>query len=326
MFRTPLRLFLTALSSRSPRSSPGSSPSRRRIIRWRPRGPSASPVPSTKPPIRTRTDRTDGEGGEDGEEGEDDGGPVAPADYLTQKFTSNSDVTPAQVRQAQAQAQAMPATNQSWQLVGPTNVGGRVTGLVVDPNSAKTLYVAASGGGIWKSTDEGDTFRPVWPTTYTQTIGAIAMGSDGTLWVGTGEANPSGGGLTFFGNGVYRSTDGGATWTNVGLRDSGAVGSIVVDPTDPGRVFVAASGNLSGTAAQRGVLPAQRFDLAARPRHSQRHDRRRRSRHRPGEPRPGLRDAVGSPPQQRRPRVRRSRVPACSVRTTAGRPGTGSRT
>ena len=60
------------------------------------------------------------------------------------------------------------------------------------------------------------------------------MGSDGTLWVGTGEANPSGGGLTFFGNGVYRSTDGGATWTKSGLPDSGAVGNIVVDPTDPG--------------------------------------------------------------------------------------------
>ena len=93
----------------------------------------------------------------------------------------------------------------------------------------------------------------MWPTDLTQTLGALAMGSDGTLWAGTGEANPSGGGLTFFGNGVYRSTDGGAHWQQWGLTQSGAIGKIIVDPTDPRRVYVAAAGNLSGTAGQRGI-------------------------------------------------------------------------
>ncbi len=194
----------------------------------------------------------DKDGDKEGEE-EDDGGPAAPAEYLTRKFTSGQNVTTAQIRRAQQQAAALPAAGNAWNLVGPTNIGGRVTDLVADPRHPDTLYVAASGGGVWRSTDAGTTFRPAWPTGATQTIGALAMGSDGTLWAGTGEANPSGGGLTFFGDGVYRSTDGGATWQQWGLRDSGAVGRIVVDPTDPTRVYVAAAGNLSGTAGERGI-------------------------------------------------------------------------
>lgn len=186
-------------------------------------------------------------------DGEDDGGPVAPADYLTQKFTSFQKVTQAQVRRAQAQAAALPPNGNDWKLVGPTNIGARITDLVVDPRSPNTIYVAVSGGGIWKSTDSGMTFTPAWPTNFTQTIGAIAMAPDGTLWVGTGEANPSGGGLTFFGNGVYKSTDGGRTWMQWGLTGSGAIGRIVVDPTNSHRVYVAASGNLSGTATERGI-------------------------------------------------------------------------
>ncbi|MCO5973792.1 WD40/YVTN/BNR-like repeat-containing protein [Actinoallomurus soli] len=194
------------------------------------------------------------EEGEEGEEGEEkDGGPTAPAEYLTRKFTSGKDVKPAQIKQARTQARALKQGGGAWAQVGPTNVGGRVTDLVVDPNHPDTFYVAVSGGGVWKSTDAGKTFTSAWPVDQTQTMGAIALGSDGTLWAGTGEANPSGGGLTFFGDGVYRSTDGGAHWKQWGLTDSGAIGKIVVDPADPKRVFVAAAGNLSGTAGQRGI-------------------------------------------------------------------------
>jgi photosystem II stability/assembly factor-like uncharacterized protein len=192
-------------------------------------------------------------GGEHDEAGEDDGGPAAPAEYLDQKFTSFQDVSQAQIRQGQQQAAGLPENGATWSLVGPSNVGARMTDLVVDPREPDTLYVAASGGGVWKSTDAGDTFASVWPADLTQTIGAVAMGPDGTLWVGTGEANPSGGGLTYFGDGVYRSADGGAHWQQMGLRDTGAIGRILVDPTDPTRVYVAASGNLSGTASQRGI-------------------------------------------------------------------------
>jgi photosystem II stability/assembly factor-like uncharacterized protein len=189
-----------------------------------------------------------------GEAGEAAGGPQAPADYLTLKFTSGGDVTQAQVNRSIRQAKAVPqGSRDAWQLVGPSNVGGRITDLAVDPRHPDTVYTAASGGGIWKSTDAGDTYAPVWPTDVTQTIGALALSPDGTLWAGTGEANPSGGGLTYFGDGVYKSTDGGATWQHWGLVDSAAIGRIAVDPSDPDRVFVAASGSISRSVGQRGI-------------------------------------------------------------------------
>ncbi len=190
--------------------------------------------------------------GEAGEEAE--GGPQAPADYLTLKFTSGGDVTQAQVNRSIRQAEAMPqGARSSWQLVGPTNVGGRITDLAVDTRHPDTVYTAASGGGVWKSTDAGDTWTPTWPTDVTQTIGALAIGPDGTMWAGTGEANPSGGGITYFGDGVYKSTDGGASWQHWGLVDSAAIGRIAVDPSDPDRVYVAASGSISRSVGQRGI-------------------------------------------------------------------------
>src|SRR5919204_727763 len=84
-------------------------------------------------------------------------------------------------------------------------------------------------------------------------MGAIARASDGTLWVGTGEANPSGGGLTYSGDGVYKSPDGGQTWQNMGLADSASIGRIVVNPTNANEVWVAAAGWLSSTVSQRGL-------------------------------------------------------------------------
>ncbi len=182
------------------------------------------------------------------------GGPSTPGDYMTLKWTSGKDVTPAQVRRAETQAAAIPQGPKApWQLVGPSNVGARVVDLVVDPTQPNTMYTAVSGGGVWKSTDAGMTFSPAWPNDTTQTMGALAMGSDGTLWAGTGEANPSGGGLTYTGNGVYKSTDGGQTWQQWGLVNSAAIGRIAVDPVDPQRVFVAAAGWISRVAGQRGI-------------------------------------------------------------------------
>jgi photosystem II stability/assembly factor-like uncharacterized protein len=190
---------------------------------------------------------------ENGEEEDGDGGPEVPAAYLTEKFTSRQSVTQAEVQRGIRQAAALKSGPGQWGLVGPSNIGARVTELVVDPRHVDTIYAAAAGGGVWRSRDAGTTFQSIWPAQLTQTIGALALSPDGTLWVGTGEANPSGGGLTFFGNGVYSSSDGGRHWKSRGLTDSGAIGKIVVDPTNSRNVFVAASGNLSGTAGQRGI-------------------------------------------------------------------------
>lgn len=141
----------------------------------------------------------------------------------------------------------------AWELVGPRAIGGRVTDIAVDPNEANVVYVASASGGVWKSTDAGLTFTPAWPRKRTQAIGALEIASDGTLYAGTGEANPGGGSIVYGGTGVYRSTDGAQTWKRVGLKRSGAIGRIEIDPTDAKRIFVAASGNLFKPGGQRGL-------------------------------------------------------------------------
>ena len=158
------------------------------------------------------------------------------------------------LEQAAEQAKAIPSAGGSWEYAGGDNIGGRVTDVVVDPAQANTIFVAAAGGGIWKSTDAGMTYTPSWPADYPQAIGALDRGSDGALWAGTGEANASGGGITYVGDGIYRSTDGGVTWKNVGLHKAGMIGRIAVDPTDPRRVLVAAAGSLYRPAASAASI------------------------------------------------------------------------
>jgi photosystem II stability/assembly factor-like uncharacterized protein len=141
-----------------------------------------------------------------------------------------------------------------WREVGPSNIGGRVNDLVVDPKRENTIYVATASGGMWKSTDAGRTFKPIWKKNRTQSLGALAMTKGGgALYVGTGEANPGGGSLVYGGNGVYKSTNRGRTWHNVGLRDSSRIGRIAINPKNPRHVLVAATGHLFNPGGQRGL-------------------------------------------------------------------------
>ncbi len=140
-----------------------------------------------------------------------------------------------------------------WDLLGPTNIGGRVVDVVVVPGRPNEVYTAAASGGVWKSTDFGTTWEPSWPARETQAMGALAAATDGTLYAGTGEANPGGGSIVYGGTGLYRSTDLGETWENVGLEQSGAFGRIVVDPNDDDVVYAAASGNLFVPGGERGL-------------------------------------------------------------------------
>ncbi len=137
--------------------------------------------------------------------------------------------------------------------MGPYNVGGRVTDVVADRNTPNSAFAAVSGGGIWKTTDGGANWTNLWPDSNTQTMGAFAQAPNGDLWAGTGEANPPGGGLTYFGDGIYKSTDNGGHWTNMGLADSAAIGRIAVDPSNSQRLFVAASGHIARTVHDRGL-------------------------------------------------------------------------
>jgi photosystem II stability/assembly factor-like uncharacterized protein len=140
-----------------------------------------------------------------------------------------------------------------WKFVGPTNIGGRVVDIAVDPVATDTIYVAAATAGIWKSTDKGLNFTAIWPATNPQSMGALIITQDGTLFAGTGEANPGGGSITYGGVGIYRSTDGGATWKRVGLKNSGAIGRLMVDPTNSQHIFAAAAGPLYTHGGDRGV-------------------------------------------------------------------------
>ena len=200
--------------------------------------------------------------------------PGAPMDeYLNARLTTGNralspdafTVAGQQALAVQSQTAASDPADASavWLHQGPTNIdnphpshndgGGRIADLAVDPNNANTVYVATAGGGVWKTTDHGQNFSSVWPNSYTQAIGAVAVGQDGTVWVGTGETNPGGGSITFFGDGIYKSTDAGATWTNVGLNDSWTIARIVVDPSNAQHVWVAVSGNLFLPIGKRGV-------------------------------------------------------------------------
>jgi len=137
--------------------------------------------------------------------------------------------------------------------VGPANHSGRIVDIAVDPRDRTTFYVAAATGGLWKTTNKGMTFTPVFDKAGTTSIGdvAIAPSKPDVLYLGTGEANNQR--SSYWGDGVYRSIDGGKSWQNVGLRDSHHIGRIIVDPNNHKRVFVAALGHLYTPNEQRGL-------------------------------------------------------------------------
>lgn len=163
----------------------------------------------------------------------------------------------ANARAAAAEARARTAATDPalaeapWTRMGPNNIGGRILDLALDPADVDTIYAATAGGGVWKSTDGGLTLAPSWPEVAPQAVGAIAAAPDGTLYAGTGEPPPGGGSITWGGDGIYRSTDGAATWTNIGLPDSGTISEIVVDSR--GTIWVASMGHGFVEGGERGL-------------------------------------------------------------------------
>jgi len=142
-----------------------------------------------------------------------------------------------------------------WIPAGPTNIGGRITDFAVDPRDRNVIYAGAASGGVIKSTDGGGSWTALFDDQPTLSIGALAIDpvNPDILYVGTGEANAGGGSVTYGGFGVSKTTDGGSTWASVGLEDTRYIGRVVVDPSDPDRVFVAAVGTLFSTNSDRGV-------------------------------------------------------------------------
>jgi photosystem II stability/assembly factor-like uncharacterized protein len=144
--------------------------------------------------------------------------------------------------------------NLQFRAIGPANMGGRIDDIAVVENNSSTFYVGAATGGVWKTTNNGTTFEPIFDGQGSTSIGDIAIASSdpSIVWVGTGEPNNRQ--SSSWGDGVYRSLDAGKTWQNMGLRDTKHIGRVVIDSRDPNIVYVAAVGHLWGPGKERGVF------------------------------------------------------------------------
>ncbi len=141
-----------------------------------------------------------------------------------------------------------------WRNIGPANMSGRVTDIEAVESDFSTVFVAAASGGVWKSTNAGTTWAPIFEDYGTSNIGDIDIfqPDPDIVWVGTGESctrNSIG-----WGDGVYKSTDGGETFVNVGLEGTHHIGEVLTHPTDPDVVYVAAQGHLWGYTGDRGLF------------------------------------------------------------------------
>jgi photosystem II stability/assembly factor-like uncharacterized protein len=141
----------------------------------------------------------------------------------------------------------------TFRNIGPTRQGGRIVDFAAHPTRPFTFYVASASGGLWKTTNNGTTFTPIFDDQSVISIGdvAVAPSDPEIVWVGTGEANNSR--SAYWGDGVYKSTDGGKTWSHMGLKESHHVGRILIHPRDPDIVYVAALGHLYSFNEERGL-------------------------------------------------------------------------
>ena len=140
-----------------------------------------------------------------------------------------------------------------WRSIGPYR-GGRALAVTGIPGDASTFYFGAVAGGVWTTTDGGNTWQPLTDGTPISSVGAIAVAPSNhdIIYVGTGEAAPRGD-MTY-GDGVYKSVDGGKTWSHVGLNDTRQIGALIIDPSNPDIVLVAALGHAFGPNTERGVF------------------------------------------------------------------------
>jgi len=161
----------------------------------------------------------------------------------------------AQEMRTQAQRSRGGQAKTDWVSRGPTNVGGRITDLAVDPTDGYTVYAAAADGGVLRTENGGASWTPLFDEQAALAVGAVAIDPQNpqVIYAGTGEVNPGGGSTAYGGVGILRSSDGGDTWQPLGLENSGSIGRIVVDPLDGQRLFVAVMGHLWEGGPDRGV-------------------------------------------------------------------------
>ncbi len=137
--------------------------------------------------------------------------------------------------------------------IGPASMGGRIDDLAVVENNPYVIYVGFATGGLWKSTNNGTTFQPIFDNYSNASIGDVTVSQTdpNIVWVGTGEPNNRQ--SSTYGDGIYKSTDAGKTFTRMGLTDSQTIARIVIDPKDVNIVYVAVVGHLFGPNKERGI-------------------------------------------------------------------------
>ena len=137
--------------------------------------------------------------------------------------------------------------------IGPGFMSGRIADIAIDPTDENTWFVAVGSGGVWKTSNAGTTFNPVFDDQQVYSIGCVTIdpSNSNIVWVGTGEN--VGGRHVSFGDGIYKSIDGGKTWTNMGLRSSEHISKIILHPDNSDIIYVAAQGPLWSSGGERGL-------------------------------------------------------------------------
>lgn len=140
-----------------------------------------------------------------------------------------------------------------WRSIGPAWTSGRIADFAVNPKNISEYYVATASSGLWKTTNAGTTWQPIADTIKAYAMGVVTLDPNNphVVWLGTGENNHQR--ALGYGTGVYRSSDGGFTWNNMGLKDSRQIGGIVIDPRNSNVIFVAAEGSVWGPGGERGL-------------------------------------------------------------------------
>ena len=148
-----------------------------------------------------------------------------------------------------------------WRSIGPAMMSGRIADLAIHPADNSTWYVAVGSGGVWKTTNRGTTWESLFDGQGSYSIGCVTIDPNdhNVIWVGTGEN--VGGRHVGYGDGVYKSLDGGKTWKNMGLGRSEHIGMIRVDPRDSNTVYVAAQGPLWSSGGDRGLFKSTSVPL-----------------------------------------------------------------
>src|SRR4051812_37992389 len=174
-------------------------------------------------------------------------------DTTRNRIAANQDTARTPGGAADSAAGGSPLGGIRLRSIGPAMISGRISDVAVNPRDKKIWYVGVAAGGVWKTTNAGTTWTPVFDQQSTYSIGTIVLDpkNPNVVWVGSGENNAQR--AVSYGDGVYKSVDGGRTWQNVGLKESEHIGKIVIDPRNSDIVYVAAQGPLSRDGGERGL-------------------------------------------------------------------------